>query len=382
MRLVTVTHFYPAHGGGLERVADHLIAEFDSRGMTVDWFSSDTDPAPVNHSSNVTCIPARADNSIEKLSQLPYPLWSPGSLARLWKAIGAADIVHTHEHLYLPSIMAIVFARLRRKPVVITQHMGALGLGNRLLTVLYETGAKVLGCILFAATTRAVFISANVQRFFNQHTSERSKLIYNGIDAAGFVPASEATRNALRAELGMPADRPVALFVGRLVRKKGLHIVESLAEQVPEVHWVLVGTGPQAPVAGRLSNLRLAGRVEHDILPKYYQAADFLVLPSAGEGFPLVVQEALCCGAGVLSTEEVGAACPEVASLIRTRPTPRRQDDPDGWVAELRSIIADKAYLADRDNRARIAHSLWSWDRCATQYLELFDSMRSTSSIP
>ncbi len=375
LRLVTVTHFFPSHGGGLERVADRLVGEFARRGVAIEWFSSDTDLAPAVEPANVAYVPVSSANFIERLTQLPYPLWSPAALWRLWKSIGRADAVHVHEHLYMPSIMAVLFARLRGRPVLVTQHMGSLGLGNPVFTALYEAGARVLGWLMFGAASRAVFISANVQRFFGQHKSTRARLIYNGVEVARFVPVSISTRNSLRAELGMPADRPVALFVGRFVRKKGLHVIEGLAQRLPNVHWVLVGTGPQAPAAGRLPNLHLAGRVEHDALPRYYQAADLLVLPSSGEGFPLVVQEALCCGTGVLSTEEVAAACPEAAPLIRTQPTPRDRDDLDGWTRELSACLADGAYLAARELRAQTAHALWSWERCATQYMEQFDAL-------
>jgi glycosyltransferase involved in cell wall biosynthesis len=92
------------------------------------------------------------------------------------------------------------------------------------------------------------------------------------------------------------------------VKKKGLQIIEALAERSPDVLWILVGSGPEAPSRDR-PNVRVVGRVEHEHLPCFYQAADVLMLPSAGEGFPLVVQEALCCGAGVLSTDEVASAC-------------------------------------------------------------------------
>jgi len=66
---------------------------------------------------------------------------------------------------YFSSLLAVAIARLRRRPVIITQHMGALGLGNRSLTRLYEVGARLLGRATFNAAAREVFISANVRLF-------------------------------------------------------------------------------------------------------------------------------------------------------------------------------------------------------------------------
>ena len=370
--MVTVTHFFPAHGGGLELVAQKLVSELATRGFSLHWFSSGTDDVPQLSAENVTCTPVATTNLMERLTQLPYPLWSPGVLPRMWKAIGAADVVHVHEHLYACSIIAVTIARMRSRPVVITQHMGALGLGNRVLTLCYEAGARLLGALVFGAATRAVFISANVRRFFSRDRNPSSLLIFNGIDTERFTAAPPAQRQAVRERLGFPADRRVVLFVGRFVRKKGLHIINRLAQRFPEVLWVLVGSGPENPSQWGLDNVKLPGRVEHDSLPQYYQAADLLLLPSSGEGFPLVVQEALCCGLGVLSTDEVATACPEAESLIRAQPTPRVESDVDGWEDALRRVLADDAYLDARAARSERARQLWSWAQCASLYAQLF----------
>jgi glycosyltransferase involved in cell wall biosynthesis len=375
LRIVTVTHFYPAHGGGLEKVAERLAEGLARRGFEISWFSSDTDPAPVIETGRVVAIPVAASNIIEKLTQLPYPIWKSGVLPQLWRAIGDSHIVHVHEHLYFPSILAIIMARMRRRPVVITQHMGALGLGSRSLTLLYETGARTLGSILFPLAARNIFISCNVLRFFGRERSKRSHLIFNGADTHRFSPASREERAVIRTSLSLPQDRRIVLFVGRFVRKKGLHRIIALARQFPEVHWVLVGSGPEAPEAS-LPNVVVAGRVEHNILPQYYRAADLLILPSSGEGLPLVVQEALCCGTGILSTDEVANACPEATRLIRAMPVPRWHDDLAGWSSALSHTLDDPVYLDDaRAERAEHARTLWSWEDCISRYDEMFSEI-------
>lgn len=371
VRLVTVTHFFPGHGGGLEKVALEVIQGLATRGFHVSWFSSDTDPAPEGMGANVAAFSVATSNLIEQITQLPYPLWSPTGLMRLWREIGKAEAVHVHEHLYFPSIVAIAMARLRGRPLVITQHMGALHLGGPVSTALYETGARMLGRLLFPLATRTVFISANVRRFFGREASPRAPLIYNGVDVHAFGGASDSERAAIRERLGLDVGVPVVLFVGRLVRKKGVHRVLALAARFPDVRWILVGSGPETPESPP-PNVLVAGRVEHDSLPDYYRIADLLILPSSGEGMPLVVQEALCCGAGVLSTEEVASACPEAADMIRTQPVPRGREGVEGWENALRAALADRAYLQARSQRARKARALWGWDHCVAQYCGLF----------
>jgi glycosyltransferase involved in cell wall biosynthesis len=356
LRLVTITHCFPARGGGVERVADQLIARFAARDIAVQWFSSNTDPAP-EPATNRVAVGLPATRIVERLTQLPYPLWSPLAIPKLWRAIGATDLVHIHEHLYVGSILAIVIARLRRKPVVLTQHTGTQGLGNLGLNALYETAAKLLGWVLFPAVARSVFVSSNVQRFFGRQSDGRSRLIFNGIDVRRFAVLPGGRTAQLRSSLGLPVDRRIVLFVGRFTRKKGVRIVKALAQRIPEVLWLCIGSGPENPAAWALPNVIAAGSMDQDRLADFYRAADLLVLPSFSEGFPLVVQEALACG------------------LIRTQPTPLSEQDAAGWEVAIMAALRDETYLHAQVHRSNRAHELWSWDHCVGQYIKLFDEL-------
>jgi glycosyltransferase involved in cell wall biosynthesis len=159
------------------------------------------------------------------------------------------------------------------------------------------------------------------------------------------------------------------------VRKKGLYIIERLTQRFPSILWVIVGSGPEDPNRWGRENVRVPGRLNHSQLADYYRSADLLLLPSSGEGFPLVVQEALCCGTGVLSTEEVSSACAEASTMMRSCPTPRGDVDIDVWERALAAALSDEAYLNSRQSRSQKARSLWSWEMCAEQYLDLFSNL-------
>ncbi|MCZ3245581.1 hypothetical protein NYZ50_19475, partial [Acinetobacter baumannii] len=89
----------------------------------------------------------------------------------------------------------------------------------------YEVGARVLGAAIFPFVSRVVFISDNVVRFFGRARSANTRLIFNGVDTRIFNRASDGERENARNRLGLPAAGKIALFVGRLVRKKGIHRV-------------------------------------------------------------------------------------------------------------------------------------------------------------
>jgi glycosyltransferase involved in cell wall biosynthesis len=376
LRLATVTHFFPSHGGGIELVAGELVRRFCDAGVSVEWVASDTDPPPPS-SPGQKMVPVSGTNLIERITQLPYPLWYPSAVVALVRAVRRADVVHVHEHFYFGSALGVVIARLCRRPVVITQHMGALDLGARSLSRLFAWYSRMLGRILFAAATRVVFISANVRGFFRLENAPKASLIFNGVEATLFSSAAPPDARQLRADLGLPDSRRIILFVGRFVRKKGMRALHALIPRFPEVSWVFIGSGPEDPASGSLDNVRVVGRVDHDMLPRYYHAADLLILPSAGEGMPLVVQEALACGLAVLSTDEVASACPDACSMIRSLPSPRSEQDLSAWEQALRATLEDSSYLNDRLARAAAAQQLWSWSRCACAYLQLFERLSS-----
>jgi glycosyltransferase involved in cell wall biosynthesis len=97
-------------------------------------------------------------------------------------------------------------------------------------------------------------------------------------------------------------------YVGRLSPEKNLSAVIKCASILKDVAFVLVGDGPQGEalkqVAGSLENVYFVGRQEN--VEDFYAAFDVLMLPSAVEGLPLVILEAMACGTPIIASD-VGA---------------------------------------------------------------------------
>jgi glycosyltransferase involved in cell wall biosynthesis len=107
----------------------------------------------------------------------------------------------------------------------------------------------------------------------------------------------------------VPSDRHVVLFVGRLIRLKGIRTLESVIPSVvdrqPDLHFVLVGEPTEnlyVPEEYR-DHVTVIGAVPPDEMPRYYALADILLHPSLTEGLPLVLIESLLSEVPIIARE-------------------------------------------------------------------------------
>lgn len=371
MRITLVTHYFPAHRGGVERMAGQLAERLARQGIAqIDWHASDCDPPPLP-SPGLNLVPARSCNIVERSLDLPYPLWSPTALLRLARAVRSASVVHLHDCLYLPILAAYAAARLGgRRAVVVTQHIGHVPYRNPLLRAAHAAANRLLGAWVLGGADQVIFESESVRAYFLEKVRFRSPplLIENGVDTGIFRPASVAERLERRAKLGIPAGKPLLLFLGRFVEKKGLGVLRELTGQIGHAHWLFAGWGPMDPAAWGRPNASVLLRPDHEDLTALYQAADLLVLPSVGEGFPLSVQEAMACGTPALVGAETAAGCP-AASDVLLRETTGSKGSAERWRAQIEALIASPATLEGmRPRVAAFAREHWSWDRTTERY--------------
>jgi teichuronic acid biosynthesis glycosyltransferase TuaC len=127
-----------------------------------------------------------------------------------------------------------------------------------------------------------------------------------GSDHASLA-ASSMPREKARLLLGLPDDRVIVLFVGYLLRQKGVReLAAAILDLGDPFMGVFVGAGPEAgfadtdPRAG--GRLLYQGARSHEDVVRHMSAADVLVLPSYGEGLPTVIVEAGSIGLPVIAS--------------------------------------------------------------------------------
>lgn len=374
IKILLITHYYPNHRGGVEIVAGKLAEYLLKIGeIKITWLASNVDEPPSDIDS-LQCLPMSAFNGIEEKLQLPYPVWSFSALLTLWKQVQQTDIIHIHDYLYMSNLAAFIFAKLQKKPLIITQHIGFIPYDNPVFRILLSFLNSTLGCWVLRYSDRAIFISDVVQKYFSDKTTFRrpALLLPNGVDTNIFMPTDEATRKQYRQELNLPLDKPVFLFVGRFVEKKGLLILQQLAQNFPNIHWLFAGWGALDPTAWQLPNVTILHNLREAQLTPIYQAADLLILPSKGEGFPLVVQEAMTCGTPVMVGTETAQACKAAEHLMFSEQV-ACDDGVSRWSAKIQTLLENPEQLQElREQVANFAQSYWSWKKTSADYYEIF----------
>jgi glycosyltransferase involved in cell wall biosynthesis len=138
--------------------------------------------------------------------------------------------------------------------------------------------------------------------------AEKCRVIPFGIHTERFAATPQVIAHA--AELRIAHERPVVLFVGRLVYYKGPDVLLRAMQHV-DADLVIIGRGPlEAELREMVATLGLTDRVtflppvDDDDLVAWYHAADVFCLPSVArsEAFGLVQLEAHASGTPVVST--------------------------------------------------------------------------------
>ena len=379
MKVLIASAYFESHRGGIEIVAGCLAREMQRQGAEVTWMATDDTLPPVPNSGSGVSVPIRAWNITERRLGVPMPLPGPGGVATIWRAVKATDVVLLHDSLYLTNVVALLSAHWHRKPVVITQHIAAVPYRNPLLRGLMAAANAVIARPMLAGAEQVVFISETVKAGFGPvRYKSAPRLIFNGVDTNVFrVPPPKFDRDAARASLGLPARNPVALFVGRFVEKKGLHFIAQLALRRTDLTFALAGWGPLDPRAWGLPNVQVLSGLQGPSLASLYQASDVLILPSIGEGFPLVLQEALACGLPVICGKETAGADTAAAQLLASVEIDAANIEATvgALTQQIDKALAETAgtgRAATAEIRRAYVVSRYSWNLAAAAYLSTF----------
>lgn len=209
---------------------------------------------------------------------------------------------------------------------------------------------------------------------------------HNGANATG----ASLDKSEARKLLGLPADRPIAVYAGRINGEKGLDQILDLAAMRPEVLFLLVGSEGDGPIereaAGR-DNVRILPWAEPASLPAWLQAADVLLIPPSRAPLqrfrncvlPMKLFAYLAAGRPILAPDS-----PDTAELLMDEENALlvAPECPEAAATALDRLLAEPGLGARLGARAQKLSKDLTWDRRAEKISAFLEARLCAAANP
>ena len=234
------------------------------------------------------------------------------------------DLIHLHDsHLWS---VAAALQGMWRIPIVMTSHLSPFLHGQRFWGGALSEYKTVLEGTALCQVQKVIAVSRSYQRELRESLlGTESTVIHNGVDLAPMRAVPEDSTTFER--LGLPSDRPLVTFVGRLTEQKGVDLFLDVSKLVPEAQFVVIssviGKPRQYPLYRRLTEspqVSFLNHISREDTVRVMRSSRVGCVPSSYEPF------------GIVALEWLGLGIPLVVS--RVGGLVEFCDDGNSWLAE------------------------------------------------
>lgn len=318
------------------------------------------------HGKNICILPLAEPPGLgwrRKLGMIP---WFARHATRLWRAVGAADAIHTPVGGDIGTI-GIFLALLRSKPLFV-RHCGTWGqpistvdwLLHRLLEAI--AGGRNVVLATGGAENPPSARNPHIRWIFSTSLSDSEIAVLH-------LASAWDGRSPLR-----------LVTVGRLAEAKNiqslLRTLPAVREKIPTLHLDILGDGEHRPALQHLTfNLQLSnfvtfhGNLSHERVLEILSGSHLFVFPSYREGFPKAALEAAAAGLPVIATRT--SVLPQLfragGALLLGDPSPEALSTA---ILQVTRDPADMAAMGRLSRQAVQGYTLEAWAREIGVHLE------------
>ena len=287
------------------------------------------------------------------------------------------DLIHAHD--WVVGRAAVELKNRLGLPLISTIHATEIGRGGS-LDGEYRTKVRDIERLLVEQSD-GIICCSNYMLDHIQHVlgavKTKIRVIPNGVEASRFNNGHQPQP----IPTGVSEDRKTILYVGRIVREKGIFTLldafEKLRKQGKDVSLVLVGEGPlkedlAKEVLRRKLNdrVKLAGFVDEKKLVSLYNSSDAFVLPSHYEPFGMVALEAMASRVPVV-VSDVGGLSEIVEDGITGVKVPAY--NPSALAEGILRVLEDRELSEQlKANAYRAVQERYRWDMIAEKTIEAY----------
>ena len=309
-------------------------------------------------------------------------------------ANAASDIDVAHSHTWYTGLGGHLAGRLYGIPHVVTAHSlephrpwkrEQLGGGYDISSWSEKNAMEYADAVIAVSAG----MKDSILEAYPRIDADKVHVVLNGIDTKTWQPGDSAVLD----RLGVDRQRPIAAFVGRITRQKGVkHLLKAAQDFDEDVQLVLCAGAPDTPeIAAETEELvdKLRAQREgvfwvkdmlsREEIKQVYSGADVFVCPSIYEPLGIVNLEAMACGTAVVASNVGGI--PEVVvdgetGLLVPYDAADEASFEQDIAAAVNRVAADKS-LAQRFGAAGRERAIqdFSWATIAQQTVDIYRSL-------
>ncbi len=378
MRILFFNYEYPPLGGGAGNATAYILREFSKiPKLKVDLITSSIDEKyhleKIGNNIKIHRLPIGKNKEkmhFQSQKEMLFYTWRAYFFAQKLLRKKKYDLTHSFFSVPCGAISWLLW-RTKKIPYIISLRGSDVPGYSERFKFIY----KIITPIIVQIWKNAEAVVANSAQFKElakkSNPKQAIKIITNGIDTEEFFAK----------KIGDKREGEFKVICGsRLTPRKGIsYIIEAidlLKRKNLKVMLEIIGEGNAEKdlkelvrSKGLTKEVIFLGRIEHRLLPKYYQNADVYVSASFNEGMSNTMLEALACGLPIIATETGGTE--EMVKVGR-----------NGFVIKMKSAeeIANKIKILQEDfelwkkmseNSRHLAEKM-SWENIAKQYFKLY----------
>jgi len=246
----------------------------------------------------------------KKNTLLKYGKWAKEVLGKALKY--KKDISVTHAHYVFPSgVFSLMMKKLFNIPYVVTAHGGDIERMAKKSAIIRNWTENILRESSHVIAVGPVL----AEQIEKEYGIPREKILVcsMGVNRKQFKPGN---KESARKQLQLDEDAFIYLFVGNVIRQKGVEELLIAFQQVKKasdrkIKLVIIGSQRDTNFVNSLKPLMdedvlMVGPMNQQELVIWYQSSDVFVLPSHLEGFGLVALEAVATGIPVIASDVGG----------------------------------------------------------------------------
>lgn len=381
--------------GGLNVYVLELSKELAKKGFKIDIFtrSENSDNKKIIEvSSNLRVIHLQAGEQ-KKISKKKLINYIPQFLESFYTFINSENLNYdlVSAHYYLSGLIGINIKKKLKLPLVVTFHTLALMKNLVAREEEKEDIKRIEAEVLLTKTADKIIATSEkdkeyIHTLYNCSVGKIFVLI-PGVDFDLFKPVEKKKAKKI---IGADIAHKIILFVGRIEPLKGLDVlfyaIKIIMEKYPMLSfclWVVGGeninnTSKWSNELKRLEKIKnllgistfvkFVGMKQQTELPYYYNASEFVVMPSQYESFGIIALEAMACAVPVIATDATGISDlfdRKHGSLITSSGNP--------------SLLSQKIInlLTDKKEHDKLSLEVLnnvkdlSWERVANKFVEI-----------